>query len=218
MTPVFYYHRVGPFREGAPRKGNVSPENFRKQMRFLRDWAADALTLDQVLAGRPGAAVTFDDGFKDVMEYALPVLREYRVSATFFLVAGRVGGTDAWMRVTSMPEERLLDWDDAKRLIDAGHEVGSHTLTHGVLTEEEVRGSRELLEQKLGVPVRHFAYPRGEHPPEGVEFVRRAGYVSGWATQQGGADPFTRRRLSVSANTGLFHFGKKMLQARIGLR
>jgi peptidoglycan/xylan/chitin deacetylase (PgdA/CDA1 family) len=186
-------------------------------MRFLRDWAADALTLDQVLEGRRGAAVTFDDGFKDCMEYALPVLREYRVPATFFIVAGRVGGTDAWMRVTSMPEERLMDWDDLKRLLEAGHVVGSHTLTHGALTEDEVLGSRALLEQKLGLPVRHFAYPRGEYSPEGVEFVRRAGYAGGWATQQGDAAPLTRRRLSVSAAAGVLHFGKKMLKARLGL-
>jgi peptidoglycan/xylan/chitin deacetylase (PgdA/CDA1 family) len=216
VTPVFYYHRVGPFREGAPRKMTVTPENFRRQMAFLRDWAADALTLDQVLEGRRGAAVTFDDGFKDCLEFALPVLREFRIPATFFIVAGRVGGTDTWMRVTSLPEERLMDWDDLRRLLDAGMTIGSHTLTHSTLSAEEVEGSRRLLEERLEAPVRHFAYPRGEHSPEGVARVKAAGYAAGWATKQGDADPFTRRRLPVSANAGLLQFGGKLLKARLG--
>ncbi len=217
MTPVFYYHRVGPFREGAPRKMTVTPENFRRQMEFLRSWSAGVLTLDQVLEGRKGAAVTFDDGFKDCMDFALPVLLELKLTATFFIVAGRVGGSDTWMRVTSMPEERLMDWDDLKRLRDAGMTIGSHTMTHTTLSPGEVGDSKRLLEEKLGLVVRHFAYPRGEYAPADVETVKQAGYGAAWATKGGDAGVFTRRRLSVSANAGLLHFGGKVLKAKLGI-
>lgn len=216
MTPVFYYHRVGPFRPGAPRKGNVEPARFRAQLEFLGRRGVEFLTLDEVLAGKRGAAVTFDDGFRDCLEHALPVLRDLRVPATFFIVAGGVGGTDAWNRRTPLPEERVMDWDDLKRLLDAGLSVGSHSMTHTELTAAEVAGSKRLLEERLGVKVPHFAYPRGEFPAEAPGWVRDAGYAAGWATKGGGADPFARRRLPVSANTGPWGLGWKVLKARLG--
>lgn len=216
MTPVLYYHRVGPFRPGAPRKMTVTPPRFRSQMHFLRRHGIEVLTLDEVLAGRAGVALTFDDGFRDCLEYALPVLWRLRFPATFFIVAGRVGGTDTWMRSTPFPEERLLDWDDLRRLVDAGMTIGSHSMTHTQLTYEEVAESRRLLEERLGTRVEHFAYPRGEYTEESAEWVRRAGYRAGWATRSGDAGRFTRRRLPVSANATIADFGTRLLKARLG--
>jgi peptidoglycan/xylan/chitin deacetylase (PgdA/CDA1 family) len=216
MTPVLYYHRVGPFRPGVPPRMTVTAENFKSQMYFLRRSGIEALTLDQVLAGRRGVALTFDDGFKDCMAYALPTLRALSFPAAFFIVAGRVGGTDTWMRSTPMPEERLMDWDDLRRLLEAGMTIGSHSTTHAVLTEEEVHESKRILEDRLGIRVDHFAYPRGEHDPRSVEWVRRAGYRAGWATKSGTDDPFVRRRLPVSANATLADFGARLLKARLG--
>lgn len=216
MTPVFYYHRVGPFRPGAPEKMTVTPENFKSQMHFLRRNGVEVLTLDQVLAGKTGVALTFDDGFRDCMEFALPTLRALRFPATFFIVAGSVGGTDGWMRSTPMPEERIMGWDDLKRLLEAGMAVGSHSMTHGTLTEEEVRESGRVLSERLGVRIEHFAYPRGERPPGAPEWVRAAGYKAGWATRSGDDGPYTRRRLPVSARASLADFGGKLLKARLG--
>jgi hypothetical protein len=73
-----------------------------------------------------------------------------------------------------------------------------------------------MLERRLGVRVEHFAYPRGEYASESVEWVRRAGYKAGWATRTGDADPFRRRRLSVSASTTLFGFAARLAKARFG--
>jgi len=216
VTPVLYYHRVGPFRAGAPHKMTVTPENFKSQMHFLRRNRVEVLTLDEVLSGKKGVALTFDDGFKDCLEHAVPTLRALRFPATFFIVAGAVGGTDAWMRATPMPEERILDWPDLKELIDAGMAVGSHSMTHTSLTPSEVEDSKRMLEERLGIRVHHFAYPRGEYTAEAVDEVRRAGYRAGWATKGGNEDPFTRRRLPVSANATLADFGARLLKARLG--
>ena len=216
MTPVLYYHRVGPFRPGAPRKMTVTPENFKSQMHFLRRNAIEVLTLDEVLAGKPGVALTFDDGFKDCMEFALPTLEVLHFRATFFIVACAVGGTDAWMRGTPMPEERIMGWDDLKRLLDAKMAVGSHSMTHGTLTESEVVDSRRVLEERLGVKVEHFAYPRGERPGGAEGWVQAAGYKAGWATKSGDEGSFKRRRLPVSADATLADFGARLLKARLG--
>ena len=215
MTPVLYYHRVGPFRRGAPRKMTVTPENFKAQMHFIRRSGIDVLTLDQVLEGRTGVALTFDDGFRDCMEHALPVLRSLGFPATFFIVAGAVGGTDTWMRVTTMPEERIVDWDDLRRLLDAEMTIGSHSMTHATLSAAEVKESRKVLEDRLDVRVNHFAYPRGETTSEAVGWVRESGYAAAWATKSGDADRFTRRRLPVSANASLAHFGSRLHKARL---
>jgi peptidoglycan/xylan/chitin deacetylase (PgdA/CDA1 family) len=216
MTPVLYYHRVGPFRPGAPEKMTVTPENFKSQMHFLRRNGIEVLTLDEVLAGKKGVALTFDDGFKDCLEFALPTLRALRFSATFFIVAGVVGGTDTWMRVTSMPEERIMDWDDLKRLLEARMVIGSHSMTHGPLSEAEVRDSRTVLEDRLGVRMEHFAYPRGERPPGAEEWVQKAGYKAGWATKSGDEGIYRRRRLPISAHASLADFGARLLKARLG--
>jgi peptidoglycan/xylan/chitin deacetylase (PgdA/CDA1 family) len=216
MTPVLYYHRVGPFRAGAPQKMTVTPENFKSQMHFLRRNKIDVLTLDEVLAGSPGVALTFDDGFKDCMEFALPTLEALHFPATFFIVAGAVGGTDAWMRVTPMPEERIMDWDDLQRLLEARMTIGSHSMTHTTLTEVEVGESRRVLEGRLGIKVDHFAYPRGERPPGADGWVKAAGYKAAWATKSGDDGAFTRRRLPISANASLADFGARLLKARLG--
>lgn len=214
MTTVLYYHRVGPFRDGAPRKMTVTPENFRAQMRLVEK--AGALSLDDAAAGKPGVCVTFDDGFRDCLEFALPELRARRLPAAFFIVAGLVGKTDEWMRVTAHPAEALMAWDDLKRLRDEGFTIGSHSMTHTALTRAEVVDSRRVLQDALGLPIPHFAYPRGEHTPEAVEWVREAGYSTAWATKSGPDAPYTRRRLPVSASLSPFGFRLKLFKARFG--
>jgi peptidoglycan/xylan/chitin deacetylase (PgdA/CDA1 family) len=221
VLPVLYYHRVGPFRPGAERKMNVTPETFRKHMRYLR-WRKYAfVTLDEAMAApaKKSVAVTFDDGYRDLMEHALPLLDEMRIPATFFIVAGAVGKTDAWYRA----EERIMEWDDVRELLKRGHAVGSHTMTHAPLTKiaagdarREIAESKRVLEDKLGAPMRHFAYPQGLNSPELRDVVREAGYAAGWATKSGDGSNFARRRFRVPADLGVVRFGLKMLKIRAG--
>ncbi len=98
----------------------------------------------------------------------------------------------------------------------AGMAIGAQSMTHGTPAREEVSESRRLLEERLGVKVEHFAYPRGEHTPEAVAWVREAGYRAGWATKSGNEEPFTRRRLPVSASASLAGFAGRLLKARLG--
>jgi peptidoglycan/xylan/chitin deacetylase (PgdA/CDA1 family) len=194
----------------------VTPENFRSQMHFLRRSRLEVLTLDRVLAGDSGVALTFDDGYRDCLQHALPVLRALRFPATFFIVAGRVGETDAWPRPAGVPEERLMGWEDLEALAGEGMAIGAHSMTHGPLTREEVTESKRVLEARLGVKVDHFAYPKGEHTPESEAWVREAGYRAGWATRSGNADPFTRQRLPVSGQASLADFAARLLKSRLG--
>lgn len=218
---VLYYHRVGPFADGQPRKMNVEPETFRHQLETVARRCRFMSINDLVDAAPPdAAAVTFDDGYRDVVAHALPVLREMRIPATFFIVAGAVGGTDTWY----YGREAIVSWDDLKRWVDAGMAVGSHGQTHERLDRmppERARGeiveSKRLLEEKLGVPVKHFSYPQGKRAPEVERMVAEAGYRAAWGTKSAPDGQFARRRIRLSANDRGFRFAFKLWKFRWGL-
>ena len=234
--PVYYYHRVGPFRDGAPPKMNVSPDAFREHMSVLARRAnpvsIDALVAcvrDRRILPKGAVAVTFDDGYKDLMEFALPVLKEFRIPAAFFIVSGGVGGTDAWNRIEGLPHEPVMSWDDLKKLRDEGMTIGSHSATHARLDvmhdealREEVEGSRRELQSHLGIQVRHFAYPQGRFSKEAEKEVAAAGYAAGWATRKGRplapGEVTAIRRVPVSAFIRGGRFRWELLLMRLGIR
>lgn len=234
--PVYYYHRVGPFRDGAPPKLNVDPGAFREHMSVLARRANPVPIGDLVACVREGrpfprgaVAVTFDDGYRDLMEFALPVLKEFRIPAAFFIVTGGIGATDAWNRIEGVPNEPIMSWDDLKRLRDEGMTIGSHSATHVVLDglpenqlKEEVGGSRRLLQERLGVPIRHFAYPQGRFSAAAESAVKSAGYDAGWATRKGrplaAGDVTAIRRAPVSGFIRGGRFRWELFLMRLGLR
>ena len=234
--PVYYYHRVGPFRDGAPRKMNASPEAFREHMSVLARKAHPMAIGDLVACAREGrplprgaVAVTFDDGYRDLMEFALPVLQEFKIPASFFIVTSGIGGVDSWVRLPSMPNEPIMSWDDLKRLRDAGMTIGSHSATHarldglsGEALRRQVADSRAVLEKGLGIRVAHFAYPHGRFSPEAESAVREAGYEAGWATRKGrppaAGDLTAIRRVPVSGYIRGGRFQLELLLMRFGFR
>ncbi|MBI2932062.1 MAG: polysaccharide deacetylase family protein [Planctomycetes bacterium] len=218
---VLYYHRVGPFAPGRPRKNNVEPEVFRRQLEAVAR-RCRFVPLDDLLSGEhsESASITFDDGFRDVIEYALPILREMGVRATSFIIPQALGGKDTWYD----DREAIATWDDLKRWRDAGMSVGSHGMTHARLdamtpdaARREVFESKRVIEQNLGVPVMHFSYPQGKRTPEVVRWVEEAGYRAGWGTGSAPDTPFERRRIRTSANDRGFRFAFKLWKIRWGL-
>src|SRR5262249_52881793 len=94
-------------------------------------------------------------------------------------------GVDERVASTLLP----MTWDMLANMQRAGVVIGSHSKTHAWLTlesrvraREELRGSREALESRLGVPVRHFAYPDGHFNKETTKLVAGAGYRFGYTT------------------------------------
>lgn len=220
MSPlVLYYHRVGPFADGAPRKMNVEPAVFREQIEAVAR-RYRVVALDELVDSGDGAAITFDDGYRDVVGHALPILREMKVPATFFIVTGAVGGTDTWYQ----GREAIATWDDLRRWRDAGMAVGSHGLTHERLNEmplerarREIVESKRVIEEKLGVKVAHFSYPQGGRTPEIERAVAEAGYRAAWGTKSAPGGPFARRRIRLSANDRGFRFRFKLWKIRWGI-
>ncbi|MCB9897828.1 MAG: polysaccharide deacetylase family protein [Planctomycetes bacterium] len=102
----------------------------------------------------------------------------------------------------------MMTWDDLRALSAAGHEIGSHSVTHPLLPRcddarlaDEVAGSRDVLERRLDAPVRSFCYPNGDRDARTREAVAEAGYAQAVTTRPGrnrpGADPFDLRRFDL---------------------
>lgn len=122
----------------------------------------------------------------------------------------------------------MMDWNQLRELIKRGHEVGSHSWTHPLLTdcddrelEREVRESRFQLEQELGLTVRSFCYPDGNYDPRIVDRVRRAGYAvavtTRWGTNSRGADAHALKRHDMVAEHSLDRRGQ-LSAARVAMR
>jgi peptidoglycan/xylan/chitin deacetylase (PgdA/CDA1 family) len=181
----------------------------------LRELVTDGVTFisltDWIERGpSPGrqAFITFDDGFLDLRENALPVLNRLGLSAITYVVAENIGGTNAWDANIGAQVRPLMSRADLLAWQEAGQEIGSHTLTHARLTQvplaqarAEIFDSRKKLEDLAGRPVRHFCYPYGDLNPAIRDLVGEAGYVTATTTKPGfngpGTDPLLMHRFAA---------------------
>src|SRR5207248_8382795 len=141
---ILMYHRVAADREPDPL--TVTPERFAEQVEYLHAHGYRSLTLGQwSRSGKDGPAVvlTFDDGYRDFLENAFPILQQHGFTATVFMIPDHVGRAATWSRRFGDPVP-LLSWDEIERLSRAGIEFGSHTASHRPLT---ALPPRDALEQ-----------------------------------------------------------------------
>jgi len=225
---VLVYHWVDPDPGRNLRAWGLTPDTFVAQMTALADGGYEILSLGEVLqvvrGERPSppkaVALTFDDGYRDVLDHVLPVLRRFGFRATFFLVSDRVGGTNGWDARYGDPPRQLMGWDEARALAAEGMEIGSHSRTHPFLTslsesemEREIRGSKDLIEDRLGRPVRFFSYPHGLHDVRCRRLVAGAGYTGACSTRFGGngvrTDPFQLHRSEITYYDSAWSFSFK---------
>ena len=176
--PILTYHAL------EPGGGLIAtdPARFIRTIESLTDAGFRSIDLaDWVVQGRPAVersyAVAFDDGLRSIRQ-AADVMARRGVIATIFLVTGRMGLDNGWHgQPAGIPRSKLLRWSDLADLEAAGFRFQAHTRTHPRLDrcddqalDDELRGSREDLENRLGRPCRLIAYPYGVAPPR----VRRA--------------------------------------------
>jgi peptidoglycan/xylan/chitin deacetylase (PgdA/CDA1 family) len=167
---ILFYHRVADDGDELA----VPTGRFREQMHYLASagyqvvdvvQVADRLSRGEVPHRTIG--LNFDDGYLDVAENALPVLSDLGFRATVFVATGVTDGRASFERYRRQPP--LLTWDEIVQLDRAGTlEFEAHTVTHpNLLTvddqraSEEIIGSRDELEVRLGRPVAAFSYPAG---------------------------------------------------------
>ena len=218
---VLMYHKIDELENGVRHPGNyVSPDQFAQQMDALLAWRYRTISFAQWLDYRDGRGVgrlpdrplivTFDDGYTCFDEHAWPVLRARGMNATVFLVAGQIGGTNAWES-----DELSLPLLGAARIValqDEGVVFGSHSVTHRPLARipereasEELHASRKQLGSLLGREVDVFAYPFSNQNRTVRALARDAGYrcaVRGKGRMNSThVDPFGLRRIKIEPTT-----------------
>lgn len=192
---VAMYHSVDD-RADDPYNVTVSPERLRRQLRWLRSRGLRGVSVSELLDARScGTAhglvgLTFDDGYGDFVDNALPLLLLYECTATVFVLPGLLGGVNIWD--ARGPRKPLLTAAGIRVAAAAGMEIGSHGLSHVDLTcldadrrRAEIHRSKELVEELTGRPAAGFCYPYGRVDPSTVDAVRAAGYRYACAVSPG---------------------------------
>ncbi len=204
----------------------VHPEAFRNQMAWLKRLGVQGLSLREALPYIQGAktgkvaAITFDDSYANVYENALPVLQEFGFTATNFVVANQVGGSNVWDIPNGVARAPCMSLEQLRKWVALGHEVGSHTLDHVHLPQlpmqearRQIAHSRELLEDMLDEIVSSFCFPYGDEMPLDRVLAYEAGYSAATTTRRGRArqdhDPFGLPRATVRRNDSWLHFIRK---------
>jgi peptidoglycan/xylan/chitin deacetylase (PgdA/CDA1 family) len=173
MRAILTYHSI----DDSGSAISVSPASFRHQMEWLIAEAVRVVSLGELLSlPQPAraAALTFDDGIANLATHAAPVLEQYGMTATVFVVSARVGKNNQWEagsrhRVPLLP---LLAWDELGGLAARGWIVGAHSRHHPWLPgcsdlelDEELEGAADDIAAGLGTRPQWFAYPYGEVDP-----------------------------------------------------
>lgn len=219
---ILMYHRVSADRDELA----VGPAAFAQQVQTLVDSGytlVDVATAAARLAAGDDrsrvVALSFDDGYRDVAEHALPVLAGVGATATVFLATGVTDGRAAFTWYEQQPP--LLSWNDVAGLDGGVFRFEAHTVTHpnllvvddGAARSEIVDGKREL-EARLGRPVTVFSYPAGLYGERERALVAEAGFDYAVSCEPGvnlaSQDPFALRRTQVDHRDSLLDFRAKI--------
>lgn len=230
MVPILMYHQIGipPARGAYLRGATVHPRRFANQMILLKRLGYRGLSLKEGIPYIRGekqgkvVVITFDDGYENVFENALPILKSLGFSATNFIVTDLIGGVNQWMLAKSKRPAQLMTKEQILQWRDEGLEIGSHTCNHVYLSQlspqeqrEELARSKEYLEKLLGEPVDSFCYPYGDIDQQAIESVKQVGYGWAVATHKGLArtddNIWALPRVSIIRSNHLLRFYQKAL-------
>jgi peptidoglycan/xylan/chitin deacetylase (PgdA/CDA1 family) len=194
--PILTYHSIDQSKSVI----STAPDVFRRQMKRLSEMNYQVITLKHLIEliaekkaiSAKTVALTFDDGFQNFYTQAFPVLAEFGFKATVFLVTGHIGRYNDWARnPADLPHSKLLSWREIKELSGSGIEFGAHTVTHPDLTKisdvkmkREIIESKALIEEKLGIETKTFAYPYGKFNTS-VKQISAAAFQASCSTNLG---------------------------------
>ncbi len=221
--PVLMYHevaekeRLDDLRHRTHADYILASGTFKEQMRYLQENGYHSLCAgDLVQAVKTGqfaclpsrpVLITFDDGYAGNCEQALPILAQFEMKACFFVTVNEIGA------------EAMMTWRQLHELLQAGMQVQSHLVHHVMLSElsrekagEELLQSREVLQERLGVPVDLLSLPNGSYHSHYVPLATEAGYIGGFSSRLGyveaSSHPFLLERIPVLRSTTPARFAR----------
>ena len=220
LVPILVYHSVSEEPSRLMRPFTVTPQTFRCQLALVAESGAATVAIGEflrlreagMLPDRP-AVITFDDGFADFADWALPALEARGLASTLYVTTGFLDGR-AEHPAQARPPDRMLHWSQLRELVARGVEIGAHSHTHPHLdtlstsaARVEIDRCKALLEDELERHIETFAYPHGYSSPAVRRLVREAGYHSACAVgntfSSTDDDRFALARLTVRSSTTL---------------
>lgn len=221
-VPVLMYHAFSARDEGD--RYVISRRTLSRQLRLLKLLGYRGVEFEEVarslrdgrLPPRRAIAITIDDGYRDNLEVAEPVLRRHGFPATVFLVSGKLGGVNDWTAQGALANRPLLSVEQVDELRERGIAIGAHTRHHPELpgcseegVTEEIGGSREDLRPRFG-EIATFAYPFGLFDERAVEAAAEAGFAGACTVEPRLVslldDPLRVPRVEVRAGESLPRF------------
>lgn len=214
-VPVLMYHKIGE------EKGNdavISPARFAEHMEYLHRNGYRTLSLvelDAYLAGRTElpskpVVITFDDGYRDTYEIALPVLKKYGFKSTIFVLLN--------------DSDRHLTWAEMREMKAAGMAVEPHGYTHrdlGAMSPAqqaaEIAKAKEMLDRELGQDSRYYCYPNGSYNDTTLRLLKEKGFAlavtidPGWVKR--GDNPMALQRVWMGNGVDLRNFEARVTRA-----
>lgn len=230
--PVLMYHRVIDDKKYAGvYDTHVTLENFEKQMKYIKDNGYEAITFEDIANGeyknrfnKKYVVITFDDGYKDNLKNALPILKKYNLKAVLFYVTDET--YNKWdTDVENRPKEKkfeLMDLEEIKELYGSGLiEIGGHTTTHLDMPliereklKKDLEESRDKIEKITGKKPVSFAYPWGRNNETCREVVEEVGYKFAVSTESGSScfsdDLFEIVRVGIYSKDDIKKFEQKI--------
>lgn len=218
--PVLNYHSV------AIDPGNIvviSPDKLEEQMAYLHDHGYTPLSLEAFIrllegdtsekAPEKPILLTFDDGYIDNYEQAMPILAKYGFPATLFVSPGMT------------EQDGYLNWEQIKKMQAGGWDIQPHGMSHPHLPKltadeqaYEIVEARKLIEEHLGTKADIFCYPYGERNKTTLKLLKQHGFRYAFTIDQGFAtneqSPFLLKRLFVNGEEDLQAFESKLLMRK----
>jgi peptidoglycan/xylan/chitin deacetylase (PgdA/CDA1 family) len=192
VTPILVYHSIRPYREddsAGVRRYIATPESLDRELAWLRDGGYASVSFDDFASclrngstlPRKPMIICFDDDWQGQYDYALPLLKKYGFTATFYVWTAVVG------------RKNHMTWDEIRELSAAGMEIGCHTVHHPYLTRindeaslrKEMEGAKQRIESEIGKPVTTLAYPFGAYDEHVVDVARACGFMTARSTWPG---------------------------------
>jgi peptidoglycan/xylan/chitin deacetylase (PgdA/CDA1 family) len=209
--PILMYHSIG-YEQGSLAR--VTKENFKNQMKYLKDNGYVTLTLNDAYdffinnktVPEKSIVLTFDDGYEDNYLEALPILKEFKFKATIFVITDSVDKSPDYMTSVQLKEIQANGFD-----------IESHTTNHENLKEssyekqvKSMQDSKDYLEKILDKKIEYIAYPYGEYSKETLKAVTQVGYkmavgtAGRWSDKSDGILTLDRVFISGAASLDIF--------------
>lgn len=220
---ILEYHMINDNAKGDEKRYSVTPTEFREQLAYLKANGYETVSMRDFMLAKKGKStlpekpivLTFDDGYKDNYCNMLPILEEFAMKATVYVVTNDIGKDD------------YLSYDELKEMQSRGVELGSHTANHLPLTSlsrekqiEEIKLSKLMLEWNGLDTIYTFSYPNGAYDENLPQILKENEYLTAVTGEAGvntfNTDPYLLHRVHIVNPTfGLYEFRYRLLKAEI---